>query len=58
MANSCTKINESIRGTRKTTDKNKARKGMHVCAHFKCEVYHKEGNCLQLEANKAKRYPG
>ena len=34
------------------------RPGLHVCAHYKREVYHKDGNCLELEANKAKCYPG
>ena len=31
---------------------------MHVCAHCKHKVYHKDGNCLELETNKAKRYLG
>ena len=29
-----------------------------MCAHCKHKLYHKDGNCLELEANKAKRYPG
>ena len=29
-----------------------------MCTHSKREVYHKEGNCLELEANKVKSYTG
>ena len=33
------------------------RKGApHKCKHCKREVYHKDANCLELEANKANRY--
>ena len=28
----------------------------HKCKHCKREVYHKDANCLELEANKANRY--
>ena len=45
-------------GGGKNTGKKKARLGLYMCAHCKREVYHKEGNCLELEANKAKRYTG
>ena len=40
------------------TNKKKARPNFHVCAYRKREVYHKETNCLDLDTNKAKRYPG
>ena len=36
----------------------KARPGLHVCAHYKREVYNKDANCLELAANKAKLYTG
>ena len=42
----------------KDTDKKKARPGLHVCAHCNREVYHKEVNYLELEANQSKRYTG
>ena len=42
----------------KTIYKKKVRPGLHVCAHCKSKVYHKDGNFLELEVNKAKRYPG
>ena len=42
----------------KNTNKKKARPNFHVCAYRKREVYHKETNCLDLDTNKAKRYPG
>ena len=45
-------------GGRENTKMKKARPGLHVCAHCKREVYHKDGNCLELAANKAKRYKG
>ena len=53
-----TKTNGSISGSRKTTDKKKASPGLHVCAHCKHELYYKDSNCLELEANKSKRCPG
>ena len=51
-----TKINSGGGGSGKYTNRNKSRPGLHVCVHFKKEVYHKGGKCLELEANKAKRY--
>ena len=53
-----TKINGRSSGAGKTIEKKKARPGLHVCAHCKREVYHKDRNCLELEANKANCYPG
>ena len=58
LENLSTKMNGDSKGYRKTTDKKKAKSDLHVCAHCKREVYHKDGNCLEFEANKAKRYPG
>ena len=58
VATLSTKMNGGISGTRKTTNKKKARPGLQVCAHCKCEVYHKDRTCLGLEANKVKHYPG
>ena len=40
------------------SDKKKSRPGLHVCAHCKREVYHKDGNYLDLKANKTKCYAG
>ena len=37
-------------------NKNKVRPGLHVCAHCKREVYHKDANCLELYSNKEKCY--
>ena len=45
-------------GSRKNTIMKKVRIGLHVCTHYKREVCHKDGNCLELSANKAKRYMG
>ena len=42
----------------KNIDKKKARTGLHVHTQCKHKVYHKGGNCLELEMNKANRYPG
>ena len=53
-----TKMNGGIRSSGKNIYKKKARPGLHMCAHCKREVYPKDGNCLELEANKTKRYPG
>ena len=58
VATLSTKMNGGSSGAGKTIDKKKARIGLHVCAHCKREVYHKDDNCLELEANKAKHYPG
>ena len=49
------KMNGGSSGTGKNTDKKKARSGLHVCAHCKRIVYHKDGNCLELDMNKTKR---
>ena len=43
---------------RKNTEMNKARPDLHVCAHCKREVYHKDRNCLEIAANESKRYTG
>ena len=53
-----TNINSSISSAGRNTDKNKARNGLYMCAHCKQEVCHKDVNCLELEENKAKCYPG
>ena len=45
-------------GGGQNTNKNKSMPVLHVCAHCKREVYHKELNCLEIEANQAKRYTG
>ena len=45
-------------GSKKNTRKKKASPGLHMCAHCKREVYHKDANCLELATNKAKRYTG
>ena len=58
VATLSTKMNSGSSGARKTIYNKKARPGLHVCAHCKRKVYHKDGNCLELEANKAKRYTG
>ena len=57
VATLSTKMNEGSSSSGKTIDKKKARPGLHVYVHCKQEVYHKDGNCLELEVNKAKRYP-
>ena len=58
VATLSTNMNGGSSGTVKKIDKKKAGPGLHVCVHCKREVYHKDRNCLDLEANKAKRYPG
>ena len=40
------------------TEKKKTWPGLHIFTQCKQEVYHKEGNCLELAANKSKRYAG
>ena len=45
-------------GGARNTQMNKARPGLHLCVQCKRDVYHKEGNCLELAANEAKRYKG
>ena len=58
VATISTKMNGGSSGTGKTTDKKKARSGLHLCVHCKRKVYHKDIKCLEMESNKAKRYPG
>ena len=58
VSNLSTKMNGVSINSRKTAYKKKARTGLHVCPYCKREVYHKDGNCFELEVNKAKRYPG
>ena len=58
VANLSTKMKVGGSSSGKIIDKKKARPSLHVCAHCKRGVYHKDGNCLELEVNKAKRYPG
>ena len=53
-----TKMNRGSIATGKTTDKKNSIPGLHVCVHCKREVYHKDRNCLELESNKEKRFPG
>ena len=42
-------------GGGQNTENKKAQSGLHVCAHCKQEIYHKDGNCLELSANSSKR---
>ena len=42
-------------GGGQNTDKKKVRPGLHMYAYCKREEYHKEGDCLELEANNSKR---
>ena len=58
VATLSTKMNGGSSGAGTTIDKKNERLGLHVCAHCKHKVYHKDRNCLDLEANKAKFYPG
>ena len=58
MATLSTKMNGDSSGAVKKIDKKKSRPGLHVCVHCKHKVYHKDRNCLELEANKEKPYPG
>ena len=51
VATLSTKINGSISSAGKTIDKKKSRPGFHVCAYCKRKVYHKDRNCLELQAN-------
>ena len=43
--------------TGKNKEKNPKQKKV-LCPNCKCFVYHKPDRCYELEANKAKRYPG
>ena len=45
-------------GGARNTQMNKARPGLHLCVQCKRDVYHKEGNCLELAANKDNHYTG
>ena len=58
VATLSTKMNVGSSGTGKTTEDKKARPGFHLCVHCKRKVYHKDIKCLEMESNKAKRYPG
>ena len=58
LAELSVKTHSGSDGGRKNIKMKKARPGLHVCAHCKKEVYHKDGNCLELAANGAKRYTG
>ena len=58
MVTFSTKTNIGSSGAGKTIDKKKVGPGLHVCAHYKRKLYHKDGNCLELEVNNAKCYPG
>ena len=43
-----TKMNGGSSGFGGEIDKKKARPGLHVCAHFKRGLYHRDRNCLEL----------
>ena len=58
VATLSTKMNVGSSGTGKTTEDKKARPGFHLCVHCKRKVYHRDGNCLELDVNKVKCYPG
>ena len=58
VANLSTKMNGGSSRSGKTIDMNKARLRLHLCAHCKRKVYHKERNYLALDVNKTKCYPG
>ena len=58
LATLSAKMNRGSSSSGKTIDKKKARPGLHMCAHCNREVYHKDGNCLELEVNKTRHYPG
>ena len=58
VATLSTNINRDSISSRKIIDKKQVRPVLHVCAHLKRKVYHKDRNRLDLEVNKAKRYPG
>ena len=51
-----TNMNRGIISSVKIIDKKKARTCLHVCTHCKSSFYHKDGNFLELEVNKAKQY--
>ena len=58
VATLSTKINGGSAGAGRNIDNKKARPGLHVCKHRKRGVYHRDTNCLDLDPNKEKRYPG
>ena len=58
VANISTKMNGGSISSGKTIDRKSMRPGLHVCAHYKREVYHKDRNCLELKVNKTNLYPG
>ena len=45
-------------GNEKNTEMKKVWTGLHMCKHCKSEVYHKDGNCLELAVNKDNGYTG
>ena len=48
VATLSTKMNGGSSSSVKTIDKKNESPGFHVCMHCKREVYHKDGNCLEL----------
>ena len=58
VATFSTNINGGESGAGRNTNKKKAGTGFYVFVHCKQEVYRKGGNCLDLEANRAKSCPG
>ena len=58
VATLSTNIKRDSISSRKIIDKKQVRPVFRVCAHCKRKVCHKDRNCLELEVNKAKRYPG
>jgi len=46
------------RGKDNDTKKGPTRRKKALCPHCKAFVYHKPDKCLELEANKEKRWPG
>ena len=49
MATLSSKMNRGSSSIGKTTDKKKERPGLHVCAHCKRKVCHKDGNFLEMK---------
>ena len=56
LASLSVKTHSDDSGGRENTEMKKAHPGLYVRSHCKREVYHKDTNCLELAANKAKRY--
>ena len=48
----------TTRGKEDDTKKGSTRHKKALCPHCKAFVYHKPEKCLELEANKEKRWPG